>query len=250
VKIESNIKSFLKSFSDIQSKHIPAAELSALNKTAFKSMEMARQKVKTFHGKDLTRAVRYKKATAQRRYAELYVDDYFPWKENALVTLERGGDRERKGTERAMIRAGYLKPYEILTPDDGKVSGSAYNQIISQFQMNYKAGYDANETKASFARKKAKRKTTAAKNRYMIATSSGYLYAINPTTGLQKKKTGLAPGVYVSMIGIDFKPIRILKISRRPSYLKRWDFKSIINQVYAQNFERDFFVELTKRVIK
>ncbi len=232
--IESNIQEIIKGLDDLGRKQLPFILRETANDVAFETMRDARKLVsmRFLNGIKLAKAIRVKKATKKKPEAEVFVDDYVPWKQNALVTQERGGDRRKKAFEKAMIRAGYLKQNEIITPDSSIVRGWVYVQIMSQLHLNDKAGYTANETKRSLQRKKRKRQYK--EQRYMIVTSNKYAYTAEAGV-IKKRRTGLAPGIYVKRVVVDeIKNVRILKIGRKPHYTKRWDLQLIVKQVYAK----------------
>lgn len=238
--IISNIEEIVNGLIVLNKKQLPYALTLTANNIAFDAMNVARDiATKKFNGGDkLAQAIRVKKGTKQRAYAEVYVDDYIPWKQNALVTMERGGDRERKGFERAMMRSGYLKRGEIITTDDARVQPWIYTQIMAQLNLNNKAGYTANESKASFKRKK-KAIESAKQSRFMLVTSNKMAYS-GKEGRIFRKKTGLAPGIYakLSIDGLD--PIRILKIAATPRYDQEWDLQKIVQDVYKERGNEHF----------
>lgn len=225
--------------------HMPEVRMRTINNIAFDAMDSIREQINnSFNGKDLSRSIMVRKATAQRDYAEIYVSDAMRWKQNALNTLGIGQDRARKGLERLLIRADYMKPYEILTPD-GKLNGGQYTKIASQLQLFYKEGFTANETAAS--RKKNQSKKSGITTRFFIVTSNHFAF-VNDLGTIKKRKTGLAPGVYVLAYDkvdgtnagekvyrrLNAQPIRLLKIARKPKYKQMYNIEEIIKKVYER----------------
>lgn len=217
--------------------HMPEVRMRTVNNIAFDAMASIREKISnSFNGKDLSRSILLRKATTQRDYAEIYVNDYIRWKQNALNTLGLGQDRARKGLERLLIRADYMKPYEILTPD-GKLNGGQYTKIASQLQLFFKEGFTANETAASRKKNQSKRGITT---RFFIVTSNHFAF-VNDLGTIKKRKTGLAPGVYVlaydKVDGTNAgKKVhrRLLKIARKPKYKQMYNIEEIIKKVYER----------------
>ena len=124
------------------------------------------------------------------------------WRYRVLKHHFFGGDRDRKGLEKALIRFGHMSDNEILTPPPGvSIKPSTYIKIISQLKVVYKSGYSANETKKSRFRNKSKKK-----ERYFIVGT--YV------------RSHLHPGIYARIPGHD-KPISILRIVKTPKYDKK-----------------------------
>ena len=164
-------------------------------------------------------ALRIKKATKANPIAEMYVDEW-SWGYYALKSHYFGGDRHRKGMEKAMIALGYMHRNEILTPSPGvRINPSTYVQMMSQLKLNYKAGYSANETVAS----RKKKRTTKTVLRFFIITG--------------KSKSPLAPGIYARMPDHD-SPVCMLRISEKPTYKKRLDMEKTVSKVFKENGQR------------
>lgn len=225
IKIETNIKDVIKGLNQLEKKQIPYATKNALNDTAFEFMNEMKGEIKdklNIYKKAIPSSVRVKKATKSKLYAEIYVDEW-SWQYKVLDHHFKGGDRHRKGLEKALIYKGDMRKDEILTAPPGvRLRPSIYNKIISQLKLIYKAGYSANETKKSRKRKP--------KNelRFFIITG--------------KSKSHLAPGVYARpLLGTD-SPICILRISKKPEYKKRLDFEKtlqkVVNKSLNSNFDR------------
>ena len=217
ISIESNIKRFIQGLKAFENKDIPYATMVATNNLAFDAMRAIRREVATklhIRRKSIPTAWRVKKATKQRPYAVLYVDEW-SWQYKALRHHYTGGDRARKGMEKAMIRLGYMHPQEILTPPPGVyIQPHTYVEMMSQLKLNYKAGFMANETKASRKRRERLRGKGV---RYFIITGR------NPSP--------MAPGVYARVPGIDH-PVCMLRIAEKPEYQKRLHDKQIVESIY------------------
>lgn len=243
MRITSNIEEVIKGFSDLEKKQIPYMQMLTVNNIAFDAMQSARTDVKNrFNGKSLAGAIRVKKATNKKNpYALVYVDDYVAWKENALTTLGLGGSRSTKSMEKAMQKAGLLRSTEIII-EDGKVQPWVYVQLMSILQLNWKAGYSANQTKASKKRKDAAiDKASKAESKFFVVTSSRF--AISRNLGkVKKKKTGLAPGIYARMgnSANNQQVFRLFKIARKANYKQQWDLKEIIFKVYERRGSEHF----------
>ena len=257
--IVSNIQGFLKDMDKLDRYYIPELQRRTVNDIAFDIKAEAEKAIRRdfHHGNKLAyQTIMVKKANKDMAYnkvfeAEVYISDWMAWKHNALTTLGLGGDRKRKAFERRMIRSGYLKKHEIVTPENGKVHGSVYTQILSQFHIFHEAGYMANETLNSF-RKKQKRRNYRVK-RYMIVTTDKYAYTAE-AGAIKKRKTGLAPGIYVKKI-VSGKAthLRILKIGQQPHYKKMFHLDSISTMVYEKRADyhmKKNYDYLMKKLVK
>ena len=230
VVMRSNVKQVLKELGAFE-RDIPFILKETANDIAFEAIRKIKAEVQgklNITKKQIPNAWRVRKATKARSYAKLYVDDW-SWQKRVLEHHYYGGDRARKGIEKAMIHLGLIDKDEILTPPPGvKVRPSTYAQIMSQLKLFSKAGFVANETKRSRARKKRQGKD---KVRYFFVRKGN--------------RQGLHPGVYARMEGINH-PVCILRVASKPHYRKRLDAVTIINKVIerrmrttlAQNVEK------------
>jgi len=224
ISIDHNLDEAIKELGYLRDRDLPYIQRTTVNNLAFDALESMKREI---GGKlnitkgSIPNSFRIKKATRDSNYAELFVDE-FRWQHKVLAHHFSGGDRERRGMEKALIRSGYMYKGEILTPSPGvKIRGSAYIQMMSQLKLNIKAGYSANETKGS--RSKANSRRTKA--RFFIVTG--------------KSKTTMAPGIYARMPGHD-KPICMLRISEKPNYKKRFDLESTVSKVIARRYSKHF----------
>ncbi len=228
--VTSNINQIIKEMGEFEKKQLPYALMLTSNNLAFEVMNSMKKEFATelhIGKKSVISSVRVRKATKLKPYAEVYVDE-FSWQHKVLQHHFYGGDRDRKGLEKALIYFGYMHKWEILTPPPGvKIRPSTYVQILSQLKLDYKAGYNSNETKRSRLRKTANKKSKA---RYFLITG--------------KSTSPLAPGIYARMPGHD-KPISILRIAEKPTYKKKFDFNKTANEVYAKKSD-----ELFKRALE
>lgn len=240
--IESNIGDIIKGLTEFEKKQLPYIMMLTANDIAFDVLESSRKDVRNiFKGKDLSRAIRVKKATKSKLYAEVYVDDYVRWKENALTTLGLSGDRSRKSMERAMVKAGLMRGTEILVAD-GKIAPWVNVKIMSVLQLNWKAGYSANQSKASKKRKDAAlKKANQSESQFFVVTSSHI--AISRNLGkVISKRSGLAPGIYtrqsdnVNKQGV----FRLFKIARKSNYEQQWNLEEILQKVYNRRGYKHF----------
>ena len=257
--IVSNIQSLLKDLDRLDSYYIPELQRRTVNDIAFDIKAEAEKALRRdFHGgnKLAHQTIMVKKATKELAKqghfeADVYISDWMPWKHNALTTLGLGGDRKRKGFERRMIKAGYLKRNEIVTPEAEEVKGWKYQQILSQFQAYSEAGFTANETLKSFQKKSKSRKHI--NQRYMVVTTSKYAYTAEGGV-IKKRKTGLAPGIYVKrVVGDKIKNVRILKIGKKPHYKKMFNLDGIAETVYEKRADyhmRKNYDYLMKKMVK
>jgi len=225
MRIESNIKEIIKGFSDIEKKQIPYIMMLTANNIAFEFRDTMSKEIGgklNIHKKTIPNSLRIKKATKSKPYAEVFVDEW-SWQHKVLQHHFTGGDRERKGLEKALIYWGMMYRNEILTPPPGvRIRPSVYVQILSQLKLDYKAGYNSNETTRSRLRKTASKKSKA---RYFIITGK----SISP----------LAPGIYARMPGHN-APISILRIAEKPTYKKKFDLKKTLEIVYGRRGEKHF----------
>lgn len=220
MSIETNIKEAIKGLNDFEKKQIPFATSKALNDFVFEVLSTIKKEIGdelNITKRAIPSSIRVKKATKNKLYAEIYVDEW-SWQYKVLHHHFKGGDRERKGLEKALIYKGYMYKWEILTPPPGvKLNASIYNKIISQLKLVYKAGYSANETKKSRSRKPKE------ELRFFIITG--------------KSKSPLAPGIYARpLVGTD-KPICILRIAEKPEYKKKFDLQKTVKSEYNKKFE-------------
>jgi len=210
--------SALANISGIRERDIPYILMLSVNNTAFDAMNSFREQVSgklKVSKKSVISSWRVKKATKSNPVAEVYVDEW-SWQHKVLAHHHYGGDRHRKGFEKALIHTGAMRRDEILTPATGvKLRPSAYVRMMSQLKLNYKAGYMANETSRS---RKRKRKV---KERYILIPSTSYM------------GTGIKPGIYARMAGVEH-PIAILRISKKPNYKKIFDLEDTVTKVYER----------------
>lgn len=225
VNITSNIEQVIKGLEEFNSKDLPYVMRTTVNNIVFDALESLKNEARgNLNLKNARTAStwRVKKATKQQPYAEIYMDE-FSWQYKVLAHHYKGGDRERKGMEKAMAHMGIMRKHEILTPSPGvKIRSYVYTQMMAQLKLNYKAGYSANETKASRQRRE---KSQGAGVRYFVVT--------------ERSKSHMTPGVYARMPGHD-KPICLLRISARPTYKKRMDMETTVSKVIARRQEKHF----------
>jgi len=223
--ITTNIAKIIEGLSDFEKKQLPYIQMLTANNIAFDALEAMKKNIRQqlqIRKKSVVNSFRIKKATKSKPYAELYVDE-FRWQYKVLAHHFNGGTRESKGMEKALIYWGYMYKWEILTPSPGvNIKPSTYVQMMSQLRLDYKAGYNSNETKRSKLRKTASRKS---KVRYFLITG--------------KSNSPLAPGVYARMPLHD-KPICILRISEKPNYRQRLNLQRTVMDVYNNNAEKHF----------
>ena len=216
-----DINKLLKQFGAFE-KDIPYIVRTTTNNIAFEALQKIKAEVRgklNISKQKIPNSWRVRKATNQRPYAELYVDEW-SWQHKVLAHHYSGGDRARKGLEKALIYLGYMDKSDILTPPPGvKLRPSIYNKIIAQLKLTYKSGYSANETKRSRARKKDKLRF------FLVPKHS---------------KKNMHPGIYARMDGVD-KPICILRIARKPNYKKRLDAVTIAKKVISRRFESHLY---------
>lgn len=228
--IETNIDEVIEGLGKFEKKQVPYALAMALNDVAFEGMESLKNEVRSslnIRKANVPNAFKVKRANKNNLKAELFLDDT-KWQYKVLAHHFTGGDRARKGLEKAMIYLGHMTKNDILTPPPGvKLKPSIYNKIIAQLKLQYKAGYSVNETKKSKARK--------SKNelRFFLATSRTNLH--------------LAMGIYARMPGHN-KPVCILRIAERPDYYKQLDIDETIRDIVERNFRKNFKKQLQMAV--
>jgi len=240
MRIESNIKDVIDGFTDFEREQIPYIQMLTANNIAFDVLDSARKDVRNrFSGKDLSRAIRVKKATKARLYAEVYINNNIRWRENALTALGFGGDRSRKSMEKAMMKAGLMRRTEILVRD-GKVASWVDTQIMLMLTSSWKVLFDFNK-KSRKARKNSIKKSEKSKSNFFIVTSSHM--AMSRVNGkVIKKRTALAPGIYTRFDDVhsDRGISRVYKISSKPTYKKDWDLVNITQKVYDRRGYKHF----------
>ena len=222
INIDSDIDKAITELEYLRKRDIPYIMKTTVNNLAFDALNSMKKEISgnlNIYKKSVPSSFRIRKATKSKPYAELYVDE-FSWQHKVLAHHFSGGDRERRGMEKALIRSGHMYKNEILTPPPGvKIRSYVYVQMMSQLKLNDKAGYSANETKRSRA-KGSSRKTSA---RFFIITG--------------KSKSPMAPGIYARMPGHD-KPLCMLRISEKPHYKKRFDLEATTSKVIARRYSK------------
>ena len=220
IVVKSNAKAIIKELGAFE-RDVPFIMKEAANDIAFDALKKIKQEVNAklhITTNRIPNAWRVKKATKQRPYAELWVDEW-SWQYKVLRHHYYGGDRLRKGLEKRLIRYGYMNPSDILTTPPGRhPSRYMINEIVAQLKIANEAGYFANETERSRKRRERIGKTT----RFFIIP--------------RWKRSHLAPGIYARKDGYD-KPICIFRIASKPHYKKRLDAERIIKKVIERRFE-------------
>lgn len=224
VSIFSNINKVISGLNDLEKRQLPFAIMKATNDLAFDYLDKQKKEVGgelSWKNQKAPNTIRILKATKQRPYAEVFVDNSH-WGYYALMQHFNGGDRHRKGLEKRMIKKGYMYKWEILTPSPGvSVKPGTYNQMIAQLKLDNEVGYLANETKRS-KDKKHKGKTSL---RFFIVTG--------------KSNSPLAPGIYARMPGVE-NPVCMLRISEKPNYKQRFNMEETLRKVYDRRGQEYF----------
>lgn len=215
-------------------KQLPYVTMLTLNDLAFDTMYMLKAEVKVklnLKNQQIPNAFRVKKATKRRLEADVFIDDW-KWQAKILKPHFFGGDRAKKGIEKAMIYGGFMSSSEILTPSPGvKIQSSTYVQIMSFLKLNYKAGYDANRNDRS----KRKNKSST---QFFIASKKS------------PKTKHLHPGIYARVVGgVKTKPIMIMRISKKPKYNKIFDIEKTALEVYRKNM-KEYFIKNAKLAVR
>ncbi|MDM5272093.1 hypothetical protein PGH07_07865 [Sulfurovum sp. zt1-1] len=214
----NSIKDVVKDLDGIRDRDIPYIAITAANNLAFDTKESIDQEITyrlNISKKKLLSPVRITKATKSNLFVKIFIDEW-SWQHKVLKHHFFGGDRDRKGLEKAMMEFGHMSRNEILTPSPGvTIKPSTYVKIISQLKLVYKSGYSANETKRS---------------RFRNRSRQNERYFVIPTY----KRSHLHPGIYARMPDHD-KPICILRISKQPKYKKRLtSFEDTVNKVQSR----------------
>lgn len=215
------IKDLIKDIEGLRDRDIPYIASTALNNLAFDGKQSIDSQISeklNIRKKKLTTSVRVKKATKTSRVATIFIDAW-SWQHKTLKHHFFGGDRDRKGVEKALIQLGYMSSSEILTPPPGvSIKPSSYIKMIAQLKLVYKSGYAANETKKSKFRSVNKRQ-----ERYFLINSYSHSH--------------LHPGVYLRMADNN-KPICILRIVKAPKYKQRLaSFEEVVNKIYDRRYD-------------
>lgn len=231
--IESNIEDIIKGLGVFEKKQVPYALANALNDVAFESMDAVKGEIKgklNIRKTKVPNAFTVKRASKNNLQAELFMDDT-KWQHKVLAHHFKGGDRARKGLEKAMIYWGHMTKHDILTPPPGvRLKPGIYNQIVAQLKLQYKAGYSANETKIS----KLKKHNGKTNLRFFLATS--------------KKNLHLAMGIYARMPGHS-SPVCILRIAEKPNYTnQQFDLEKTTSKVIKRRFKSRFNTQLRRAV--
>lgn len=219
-----SIKELIKDINGLRDRDIPYIAMLSLNNLAFDTKSSIDQEIGgklNIRKKKLTTSVRVKKATKSNPIATVFIDEW-SWQHKTLKHHFFGGDRDRKGLEKALIANGHMSNNEILTPPPGvSIKPWVYTKVIAQLRVTYKAGYVANESKKSRFRKRLR-----TRERYFI---------INSYT-----RSHLHPGIYVRMpdAADKRKPICILRIVKAPKYDKRLTkFEETVDKVHDRRHD-------------
>ena len=222
------------------SKQMDYALMLTLNDLVFDGMNSMKKEIRgklNLKNKQTVNAFQIKKATKTNLVATLSVDDW-KWQADVLKPHFYGGDRKRKGMEKAMSYAGVMSKSNILTPSPRtKIQSSTYVQMMSYLRLNYKAGYDANRNDKSRRKKK--------NTKFFIATKSS------------KRTRHLHPGIYARMNGGDiYKDVNksldettivsMLRVAKKPYYRKRFDFRKTVGTAIARRAQKLFYQSMTK----
>lgn len=228
--IAFDTKSFDKCIGSI-SKQLPYITMLALNNTAFEAQKDLKNIVKAtlkLSNQKMPNAFRVKKSTKETLESRVFVDEH-SWQYEALEPHFEGGDRERKGTEKALQYAGIMGKDKILTPSGGiKIKPSTYVRIMSYLKLNYKSGYTANLSQKS-AKRKRKDNT-----QYFIATKR------------DNRTRHLSEGIYARL---GDSPQSLLTISDKPKYNKRIDIDEVVQQTINDKFDM-FFNQAMMKAMK
>ena len=216
-----SIKELIKDIDGLRTRDIPYIAMIATNNIAFDTKQTIDKEIGgklNIRKKRLTTSVRVKKASKSNPYAKVFIDEN-SWQHDTLKHHFFGGDRDRKGLEKSLMRFGFMSSDEILTPPPGvTIRPSTYVKMISQLKLVYKSGYAANETKKSRFRNKTKRK-----ERYFVIGTY--------------ERSHLHPGIYVRMPDHD-KPINIMRIAKKPNYKDRLkDFDETVEEIFDKKSE-------------
>lgn len=243
----------------IERQHLPFAEAKALTAVASLARgevirEMNRQfdrpmpqTVNEKNGPLWLKSADYKKIRSGKGdFAEVRVKDRSRGKSGtggnsdpAIAWLSHnihGGPRIEKRSEYLLRRATKLPPNMYMVPardlptdEFGNVYRGEIQKIIADVSAHYLAGYDANATAKSKAKRRANREKRA----------GIFYFSTYPVTARTRH---LAPGIYLRIerkiggyvVGADIKPAFLFV--KRPRYRQRIRFFDICNQVGTLRF--------------
>jgi hypothetical protein len=247
ISFEADISVLQRELPDWAARRVPSITRNALNDTVEEARFAEIDKIRGVFDRPTPftqRAPLYRKATKDNLVAEVYVRDTPSGGSRPpskfLGPEVRGGPRQHKAFELALIRAGIMRSDEFALPAIGQrrdaygnLPGSLIVQILSQLRAMSEVGYLANRTAKSAAR--AKRKGTS---RFFVPQSS------RGELGIGR----LPRGIYTR----DGNRIRgVLMFVGRPTYRKRYDFGQAsiakASRVFEPYWMRHFYAELAKR---
>lgn len=180
-------------------------------------------------------AALYRKATAQRPYAEIFIRDEAPKgtpPAKYLLAQVEGGARRHKGIEQRLTARGILPVGMFVVPGKGAqldAHGNMPRSQLNQIKSQLGAQFDSlsNETDKSRKRRQARQAKKGSR--------SGDYFALRTARG------GLKPGVYQRIsTGFGSAVRSVLHFVRSVSYRKRYDIKRMAQTVYDRNIQVRF----------
>jgi len=234
--VKSNIRDVIRRIERVE-KETRYITKNTLNDLAFGAREAMNEEISkklNIKVKRIAHAWLVKKATNSRPAAEVYIDEW-DWRKYPLKHHYFGGDRHRKGMEKALIHWGFMDKSEILTPSPGvTIKPHVYVEMMSQLKLFYKSGFTMNETEQSRKRRRGVRK-------------KGIRFFISSKYYGSRRTRHLKPGVYARVPGVP-KPVVMLRIARRPDYSRRMDFRKTA-EGYVHQHAQEIFSKAIERAI-
>lgn len=246
ISFESDISSIQAEMPLWAQQRIPSITRNALNDIADDAVFAERDKIRGVFDRPTPfteRAVVFPshlRATKERLEAVVMLRDEAPGgvpPAKYLAPEVQGGRRGDKSHERALKRAGIMRPDEYTIPAIGyrrdrygNVPGPTITAIMSQLKVFSEVGFKMNETQQSRRRKR-------------IAVGAGR----KARYFVPKEGSGLRRGVYER---VGNKVRAVLIFVRQPTYRRRFDFGQATvakaERVFEGYFNRYFYAELAK----
>jgi hypothetical protein len=232
VDVRSNLSFLTKNLDEYQKNHVPFVTAFALTKTAQEIQRALYDEMAAVFDRPTRftlNSLYVKPATKKLQIASVEFKEGFgsipAWR--YLRPQVEGGPRVKKSHERALERAGLLKPDEFVVPGrlvdldgNGNMKGSQITRILSDVQAN------------SDPLSNSTRKTRVARRK-----RGGGAYFL-----VRGRK--IPNGIYFRLGLRDIRPILIFV--RQPQYTKRLPFHEVAQRTFDQRFAANFNVGMVR----
>ena len=240
-------------FTDLERRNLPFAARQAANATAFAVRQRWAQVMPRVFDRPTSltmRAVLYRKATAARPAAEVFLrDEAFKGTPPAkyLQPQVEGGTRRYKGIEKRLQATGHLPAGMYVVPGKGAqldAHGNVPARQISQVLSQLGARFDPLQNESDDSRGRRRRREAKRGQR------GGDFFAVNSRVrGKGRGRGHLAPGVYQRIrTGFGSALRSVLHFVKGVQYRPRYRVFDLAQRIYDREFPFHFKRELTKAV--